>query len=55
MSWNGEFVCIKTEAPKPTVENIQSLSEEDAIYMAECFGVEFESDVKQSLIDFFEV
>lgn len=55
MSWNGEYVCIKTEAPKPTAEHIQSLSDEDAVYMAECFGVETTGDVKQSLIDFFEL
>ncbi|CAL9991104.1 hypothetical protein VPHK397_0143 [Vibrio phage K397] len=54
MSWKGEYVCIKTEAPKPTTEYIQSLSNEDAVYMAECFGLEGYDDVKQSLITFFE-
>ncbi len=55
MSWNGEYVCIKTEAPKPTVEHIQSLSNEDAVYMAECYGLEVTGDIKNLLIEFFEL
>ncbi|CAM0071722.1 hypothetical protein VPHK411_0014 [Vibrio phage K411] len=55
MSWNGEYVCIKTEAPKPTAEYIQALSDEDAAYMAECYGIELGGDVKKKLVDFFGV
>ena len=55
MSWNGEYLCIKTEAPKPTLEHIQLLSDEDALYMAECFGVEVSDAVKQDLIAFFDL
>ncbi|CAM0102159.1 hypothetical protein VPHPG9A1_0014 [Vibrio phage PG9A-1] len=53
MSWNGEYVSKKAEVLKPTREQIEALSDEDAVYMAECFGVEVGGDVRLALISFF--
>ncbi|CAL9991742.1 hypothetical protein VPHK469_0158 [Vibrio phage K469] len=53
MSWLGEVKSEIVVSKPPSNQKITSLSMDDAVYMAECFGLNVSGDVKRTLKEYF--
>lgn len=53
-NWNGEYVYHYHKSEKPTKEYIDSLSSQEAMFMAECYALAPTGDAKEILKNYFK-